>query len=109
MLIHKHIKNTHLEELESTVDSSLAITPSQMANLTSAGRAVSMASLENQSFFTNEVDVRDMPLEYTRGIDMNEVWAASRTSEKRVKDGIKAFRKRSVNTRSDGEQVKGGD
>ena len=108
MTIHKHLKNTKLEGLETSVDSSLAITPAQMANLTASGRAVSMASLEGVSFFTNEQDVRDMPIEYTRGIDVNEVWAASRTSDKRIKDAYKQYKKRTINTRTEGEQMEGG-
>lgn len=90
-----------LQEGEETVDSSLAMTPSQMQNLTSQGRAVSMANLENVSFFGNEIDVKDMPLEYTRGIDMNTLWEQSRISEKKIKD----FAKRTVNTKVDGEKT----
>lgn len=90
-----------LQNGEGSVDSSLAMTPAQMQRLTSQGRAVSLANLENISFFGNEIDVHDMPLEYTRGIDVNTLWEQSRISEKKIKD----FSKRTINTKIDGEKI----
>lgn len=90
-----------LQNGEDSVDSSLAMTPAQMQRLTSQGRAVSLANLENVSFFGNEIDVHDMPLEYTRGIDVNTLWEQSRISEKKIKD----FSKRTINTKTDGEKM----
>lgn len=91
-----------LHDGESSVDSSLAMTPSQMARLTSQGRAVSMASLEGQSYYCNERDYSDMNIEFQRGIDLNQVWLASKQSKQK----IDSFNKRSVNTKSDGNQLK---
>lgn len=90
-----------LQTGEDSVDSSLSMTPAQMQRLTSQGRAVSLANLENVSFFGNEIDVKDMPLEYTRGIDVNTLWEQSRISEKKIKD----FSKRTINTKIDGEKT----
>lgn len=90
-----------LQTGEDSVDSSLSMTPAQMQRLTSQGRAVSLANLENVSFFGNEIDVKDMPLEYTRGIDVNTLWEQSRISEKKIKD----FSKRTINTKTDGEKT----
>lgn len=85
---------------ETSVNSNLAITPSKMFDMTSQGQAVSLASLENQSFYTNEPDVKDMLLEYTRGIDMNTLWKQSRRSERSIQEFIRSNK----NTRSSGEQ-----
>lgn len=90
-----------LQNGEDSVDSLLAMTPAQMQRLTSQGRAVSLSNLENVSFFGNEIDVHDMPLEYTRGIDVNTLWEQSRISEKKIKD----FSKRTINTKIDGEKI----
>lgn len=104
MFLDIHTCDIKCHDNEDSVDSSLAMTPAQMSRLTSQGRAVSLASLENVSYYGNEIDVRDMPLEYTRGIDMNTLWQESRRSDKKVKDFIRSTK----NTRSDGEQMKGG-
>lgn len=104
MIVNIKTCNIVCKEGEDSVDSSLAMTPAQMQNLTSQGRAVSLASLEGVSYYGNEQDVRDMPLEYTRGIDINTLWQESRRSDKKIKD----FCKQTRNTKAEGNQKEGG-
>lgn len=70
---------------ETDVNSRLAITPAQMMQMTNAGRAVSMASMDSFAYFDNAPSVDDMPLEYTRGIDENQLWDASIASKRKFK------------------------
>lgn len=84
---------TILHEHESAVNGDLAITPARMAELTQAGRSVSMGNLENVMYFDANVDktIGDMPIDHRRGIDFISVWEASRDS----RDKLKAFQRAS--------------
>lgn len=66
-------------------DSRLAMTPAMMLSLTNQGRSVSLASLADYSFFGNELHAEDMPLEYTRGVDMNILWSRAKESSHKLK------------------------
>lgn len=86
---------------ESQVNSRLAITPAQMQSMTLAGKSVAVQSLEGVSYYDNSPSVDDMPLEYVRGIDDNDLWNASLDSKRKLKD----FRKKK---QSDDTTKKGG-
>lgn len=66
-------------------DSRLAMTPAMMMSLTNQGRSVSLASLADYSYFTNEPHVEDMPLENTRGVDMNILWSHAKDATNKLK------------------------
>ena len=76
----------HKDDGEIEVRNDQAITPSQMSKLTNQGKAVSMASLDNVSYFDNIGDFEGMPLENTRGVDINTLWEASESSKSKIKE-----------------------
>lgn len=71
------IINTKLLETESIVQSGLALTPSQMLNMTEQGRAISPQNLSPDYFtdsdFTGENDFH-VNIEEMRGITPNKIW-----------------------------------
>lgn len=70
---------------EPTVQNGLAVTPSEMMSLTAKGRAVSAGSLESVMYYDNPLSPLDMPLENHRGIDINDLYQASASSKKKMR------------------------
>ncbi|MBR3412077.1 MAG: hypothetical protein IKG81_05250 [Bacteroidales bacterium] len=62
----------------------MSITPSQIATLTSEGRSISMHQLDGSLFFPNVAD-GVMPMEFQRGVDMNDCWEASENASEKVR------------------------
>ena len=65
-----------------------ALTPAQIADYTARGIAVS--SSQNLVFDDGVPNPAPLPLEQRRGIDVAEVWNASKTSSKKLKSAIKS-------------------
>lgn len=65
-----------------------ALTPAQIAEYTSKGIAVS--SSQNLVFDDGVPNPGPLPLEQRRGIDVSEVWNASKTSSKKLKAVMKS-------------------
>lgn len=97
MAIYRKFRRLHSDTNYSTplpstrdcdkVQSGLAVTPSQMMEMTNAGVSISSAGLnyfegtENPSF--------DLPLDQRRGIDAADVWNAEKDAKKRLYQGNK--------------------
>lgn len=104
-MVIKNVCITHNLPHESSVRSGQAITPAQMQNLTNAGRAVSMASLENVSYYDDGLtDSDNMPLENMRGIDENLLWEASENTKEKIRN----FRKQQKQNRESYKPVVNG-
>lgn len=65
-----------------------ALTPAQIADYTAKGIAVS--SSQNLFFDEGVPNPGPLPLEQRRGIDVAEVWNASKTSSKKLKSVMKS-------------------
>lgn len=73
---------------EIDVENGLAMTPAQIASATARGRAVSLSSLENMAYFDMQEDnisPSAFPMDYIRGIDDNQCWAASQDSSEKIR------------------------
>lgn len=66
----------------------LAITPGRIAQLTAEGQAVSMHQSDGYLYYPDLAD-GVMPLEYHRGIDINDCFEASQKSSAKVKEFVK--------------------
>lgn len=76
---------THYDVINEdlTVRNNLAVTPSQMADLTERGVAVASANLQ---FFEGSVTPSSVvPIDARRGIDAADVWQAQMTSRKKLR------------------------
>lgn len=67
-----------------------ALTPAQIADYTAKGIAVS--SSQNLVFDEGVPNPGPLPLEQRRGIDVADVWNASKTSSKKLKSAIKSVK-----------------
>lgn len=65
-----------------------ALTPAQIADYTAKGIAVS--SSQNLVFDEGVPNPAPLPLEQRRGIDVADVWNASKTASKKLKSAIKS-------------------
>lgn len=65
-----------------------ALTPAQIAEYTANGVAVS--SSQNLVFDEGVPNPGPVPLEQRRGIDVTDVWNASKSSSKKLKSAIKS-------------------
>lgn len=75
-------------EGEIPVKQNQSVTPAQIADLTAHGMAVS--SYNNLVFDEGSPNPPSLPLEQQRGVDVAEVWNASKTASKKLKCVIKA-------------------
>lgn len=75
-------------EGDVTVKQNQALTPAQIADYTAKGIAVS--SSQNLVFDEGVPNPGPLPLEQRRGIDVADVWNASKTSSKKLKTAIKS-------------------
>lgn len=66
-----------------TVRNGLAVTPSQMADMTRRGISISTANLDFLEGSLNPSS--EVPVEQARGVDVNDVWQASQTAKKKLK------------------------
>lgn len=66
-----------------TVKNNLAVTPSQMADLTERGVAVSSSNLQFDEGSPNPSSV--VPIDARRGVDVNDVWQAQQSSRKKLR------------------------
>lgn len=77
-------------EGDVTVKQNQALTPAQIADYTAKGIAVS--SSQNLVFDEGVPNPGPLPLEQRRGIDVADVWNASKTSFKKLKSAIKSVK-----------------
>lgn len=68
---------------ELTVRNGLAVTPSQMMDMTQRGISISNSNLDYLEGTPNPSAT--VPIEQSRGVDVNDVWQASQTAKKRLK------------------------
>ena len=77
--------NNHNNPYEVDVKNGLSYTPSQMASLTAQGKATSLESLagfvDNRPLADNE----PLPIEFRRGVDMNDAYEAEKHSRGKIK------------------------
>lgn len=71
-----------------SVKQNQALTPAQIADYTAKGIAVS--SSQNLVFDEGVPNPGPLPLEQRRGIDVADVWNASKTASKKLKSAIKS-------------------
>lgn len=71
-----------------SVKQNQSLTPAQIADYTAKGIAVS--SSQNLVFDEGVSNPGPVPLEQRRGIDVADVWNASKTSSKKLKSAIKS-------------------
>lgn len=87
--VHIKFVDNHSEPYEKkTNPRNLAITPSQIANLTADGKAVSMHQADGALYYP-ECNEDVLPLEFQRGIDINDCWEESQSSTAKVQDYVR--------------------
>ena len=67
---------------DDPVQNGLAITPSEIARLANQGVAVSVPAADQ--FFHDNSQGWDIPIEFKRNTDRNEVWETSHLARKRI-------------------------
>lgn len=73
---------------EKLVNGTLAITPSQMERLTREGKSIQLHALDGSMYYDDMpdcTDITDVPIEYRRGMDENDAWEASVTSNEKLR------------------------
>lgn len=79
----------HTRDYETPVQSGLAVTPAQMLDLTARGIPISPANLGLQyDSGYSDLDF-NTPLEYTRGVDIGQLWEERENAKQRIKLGLK--------------------
>lgn len=79
---------SHVEDSVIEVKQNMAVTPAQIAELTSNGMAVS--SQNNLQFEEGVANPAHYPIEQTRGIDVADVWTAEQTSKAKMHTFVKS-------------------
>lgn len=72
----------------------LALTPSQMDIMRKQGQSISTQNYDNMYYDGTVNNSFDLPIDQVRGVDISDVWAASKDSGKRL-------RKSSVTVKAD--------
>lgn len=82
------VKHVKLENDETEVQSGLAVTPSQMLEMSQQGIPISPQNLGLG--YEEGVSALDFepPLQYKRGIDMNDLFEARENSKNKIKKAI---------------------
>ena len=80
--------NSNKEGEKSVNPRNMSVRPSDIAKLTSEGRATCQQALSDALHYPNiQDDV--LPLEYTRGVDSNDVWEAQQEAQEKVRKAVR--------------------
>lgn len=63
----------------------LALTPAQMDDMRKRGQSISTQNLDNMYYDGSVNNSFDLPLDQIRGVDINDVWNASKESGKKLR------------------------
>lgn len=77
--------NNQNNPYECDVKNGLSYTPSQMASLTAQGKATSLESLSGFVDNRTLADSEPLPMEFRRGVDMNDAYEAEKRSRGKIK------------------------
>lgn len=77
------------KEGEEIVQDGLSLTPAQMDDMVRRGVTVSTQSLGAQFFDDSPGNSFDVPLIYTRGVDMAEAYETSLDSRRKISTGVR--------------------
>lgn len=69
---------------EPIVQNNLAVTPEQLAEMTAKGIPISTNNLSG-GFEETTTSGHDVPMEFQRGVDLNDVWNAKETAKKKAR------------------------
>lgn len=76
-------------EGESVVQNNLAVTPSQMYEMTKNGQPISTQMLNENLFFDGVPNPSwDLPMDLRRGVDVVDCWNASKDAKNKAKQGL---------------------
>lgn len=84
----KFFDNSYKDGEKKTNPVNMAITPSQIATLTSEGKSISMHQLDGSLFYPQLAD-GVLPMEFQRGVDMNDCWEESERASEKVREFTK--------------------
>lgn len=86
MYTHIHFFDNSCKVGEKRVNPvNMAITPSQIDQLTADGKATCMHQLDGMLFYPDIPDGAELPLEMTRGVDENDCWEASQEASEKIR------------------------
>ena len=74
----------------------MSITPAMVNKLTSEGKATAMEQMSGALYYPN-VGEGVMPLEFQRGVDINDCWEASFHANRKVRDYVNTQANKSSN------------
>ncbi len=91
-LIRKKANNTRAYSADVVkVQGGLAISPSQMSQLTERGIPISSQVLGAENFYDGDVGpLSDVPVEFRRGVDISEIYEYQQRSRQKVNDYVKS-------------------
>lgn len=98
-IMHRPVRCLRTED-EDVVQSGLALTPAEMAQLAAKGIPVTPASLGVEFFDGRGQDDFAIDPMYQRGVDITDVYTAQESSKERIRQGMQKLRQTQINNQS---------